>query len=121
MYWGFNQAVGPRGTDDLKHGGDLFLFLARCLNVAAGIVMQGFGRPVFKQPSAQTHQARRPNCRAAPGAVLHVGMEISDKGAELNFDCAHGSITQKLVPDNVGRFVARAFTYGEHPGADAAR
>jgi hypothetical protein len=40
-----------------------FCFLARCLNVAAGIVMQGFGRPVFKQPSAQTHQARRPNCR----------------------------------------------------------
>jgi hypothetical protein len=34
-------------------------------------------------------------------------MEISDKGAELNFDCAHGSITQKLVPDNVGRFVAK--------------
>jgi hypothetical protein len=46
----------------------------------------------------------------------HVSLEVSKSGAEVEFDCAHGQITQPLILDKHGNFnVAGTFT-PEHGG-----
>ena len=45
-----------------------------------------------------------------------IAMEVSDNGAEIGYDCAHGSITEKIVPDAQGRFSARGLHVREHAG-----
>lgn len=45
-----------------------------------------------------------------------VSMEVSDSGATLDFDCAHGSISEAMVPDSSGKFVVKGFFATEHPG-----
>lgn len=34
----------------------------------------------------------------------HIVMEVSERGAMITYDCAHGTIDQKLVTDRAGRF-----------------
>lgn len=34
----------------------------------------------------------------------HIGIEVTESGAQLNYDCAHGSIDQPIVLDKNGRF-----------------
>lgn len=34
----------------------------------------------------------------------HVGLEMTAQGGRLEFDCAHGELDEKLVPDARGRF-----------------
>jgi hypothetical protein len=43
-------------------------------------------------------------------------MEVSDSGAEISYDCAHGSITEKIVLDAEGHFSARGRHLRERPG-----
>ncbi|HXM36996.1 MAG TPA: hypothetical protein VN920_17495 [Pyrinomonadaceae bacterium] len=45
-----------------------------------------------------------------------IAMEVTDNGAEISYDCAHGSITEKIVPDAQGHFSARGLHVREHPG-----
>lgn len=46
----------------------------------------------------------------------HASLNVSDKGAKLEFDCAHGEITKPIKPDSHGRFnVPGTFTM-EHGG-----
>src|SRR6266566_1134642 len=33
-----------------------------------------------------------------------VAMDVEDNGATLEFDCAHGKISEKMVADNNGKF-----------------
>lgn len=44
-------------------------------------------------------------------------MEISEKGAEVSYDCAYGSITEKIVLDGRGHFSAHGLHVTERPGA----
>jgi hypothetical protein len=46
----------------------------------------------------------------------HVGMEVTDSGAELEFDCAHGRIVEPLALDASGRFDAKGTYTPEQPG-----
>jgi hypothetical protein len=46
----------------------------------------------------------------------HISMDVADSGAEINYDCAHGSITEKIVPDGRGAFVAKGLHVTERPG-----
>ena len=46
----------------------------------------------------------------------HISLEVTDSGAEINYDCAHGSITEKIVPDGRGNFVVKGLHVREHPG-----
>ncbi len=67
----------------------------------------------------------QPDLQAAPdvSAVAtgtwggeHILLEVSEKGAEVEFDCAHGQITQPITLDKHGDFdVAGTFT-PEHGG-----
>jgi len=46
----------------------------------------------------------------------HIILEVSGKGAEAEFDCAHGQVTQRITLDRHGDFdVAGTFT-AEHGG-----
>ena len=46
----------------------------------------------------------------------HIILEVSEKGADVEFDCAHGQVTQTMTVDHQGEFdVAGTFTL-EHGG-----
>jgi hypothetical protein len=51
-----------------------------------------------------------------PWGGLHIRMEMTDEGANLEFDCATGTITQPLRPDSQGRFSVRGTFTPEHGG-----
>jgi len=46
----------------------------------------------------------------------HISMEVTEGGATIVYDCARGSITEKIVPDHSGKFAARGFDLKGHPG-----
>lgn len=46
----------------------------------------------------------------------HISMEVTAEGATINYDCAHGRIAEKIVPDRDGRFEAKGFHTAEHAG-----
>ena len=43
-------------------------------------------------------------------------MEVTDSGATLDFDCASGTITEVIAPDNSGKFSAKGLFVRHHPG-----
>ena len=45
-----------------------------------------------------------------------ISLEINDSGAEINYDCAHGTIIGKVIPDREGKFAAKGFHVREHGG-----
>ncbi len=47
---------------------------------------------------------------------LHINIEVTDGGATLDYDCAHGTITEKIVPDREGKFVVKGLHVKERPG-----
>ena len=56
---------------------------------------------------------------AAPEGVWgggHIGMEVADKSTAVEYDCAHGMISERLVLDSEGRFRARGTVVREHGG-----
>lgn len=46
----------------------------------------------------------------------HIALEVTDRGARATFDCAHGTIDERLVIDREGRFDVRGSYAVEHPG-----
>jgi hypothetical protein len=46
----------------------------------------------------------------------HVGMDVTDTGAQLEFDCAHGRIDEPLTLGESGRFEAKGTYTPERPG-----
>ena len=47
-----------------------------------------------------------------------IAMEVSDEGAEIEFDCAHGRITEKIAPDADGKFEAKGVFAPERGGPE---
>ena len=47
---------------------------------------------------------------------LHLNIEVSESGATLDYDCAHGTITERIVPDREGKFSVKGFHVRERPG-----
>jgi hypothetical protein len=43
-------------------------------------------------------------------------MEVTGSGADIDYACAHGSITETIVPDREGKFVVKGFHVKERPG-----
>ena len=46
----------------------------------------------------------------------HVRLEVGEKGAELEFDCAHGSIDNSILLDDQGRFEIKGVLVREQHG-----
>jgi hypothetical protein len=45
-----------------------------------------------------------------------ISFETGDSGAKIEFDCAHGTIDQKIVPDSEGKFEVQGLFVRERPG-----
>ena len=45
-----------------------------------------------------------------------ISMEVTDSGASLDFECASGTITEKIVADSTGKFSAKGLFARQHPG-----
>ena len=45
-----------------------------------------------------------------------IAMEVSDEGAEIDFDCAHGRITEKIATDADGKFETKGVFERERGG-----
>ena len=46
----------------------------------------------------------------------HIHAEVTERGADIEFDCAHGNIAQKIMIDGSGRFEVGGKFSAEHPG-----
>ena len=46
----------------------------------------------------------------------HITLQVTEKGAEVEFDCAHGQITQPIKLDRKGNFNLRGTFAPEHGG-----
>ena len=46
----------------------------------------------------------------------HVHADVSEEGAELEFDCAQGKIAKKIMLDSSGRFDVSGSFIAQHPG-----
>ncbi len=46
----------------------------------------------------------------------HISLDVTPQGASVEYDCAHGSINQKIAPDNQGRFNVTGTHVREHGG-----
>ena len=46
----------------------------------------------------------------------HISLEVTARGGQVEYDCAHGTIDQKIVPDARGRFDLRGTHVREHGG-----
>ena len=74
-------------------------------------------KPAESQVPAQenTPQAGTAVPEGSWGGV-HIGMEVADKGADIEFDCAHCTISERLVLDREGRFRTKGAYVREHGG-----
>jgi hypothetical protein len=80
-----------------------------------------FGPRTSSPSTAQ--RRRRARRRRAPDALLpgvwggdHIRIEVTDGGAAIEFDCAHGSVDGKILVDGSGRFSVAGTYYHEHGG-----
>jgi hypothetical protein len=46
----------------------------------------------------------------------HIKLEITAQGGQVEYDCGHGTIDQKIVPDGQGRFNLQGTHVREHGG-----
>lgn len=48
----------------------------------------------------------------------HINMQVTEAGATIDYDCAHGTIEHQLMTDAEGRFQAKGFHYRERGGPE---
>lgn len=46
----------------------------------------------------------------------HISLEVTAQGGQVEYDCAHGTIDQNIVPDGKGHFDVRGTHVREHGG-----
>src|SRR5215813_8650578 len=46
----------------------------------------------------------------------NISLEVSERGAVIDYNCAHGSITEKILLSRDGKFTAKGFHVKENPG-----
>ena len=46
----------------------------------------------------------------------HIGIVVSDSSTTLEYDCAHGTIDEPIIPDDEGRFEVSGVHVFEHGG-----
>ena len=94
-------------------------FVAAVLIIASvGLACAGqmkLSRPAQSSPTSPA--------KAVPNGVWggdHIRMDVSDSGADIEFDCARGSISQPLELDAQGRFKLQGTYKAETPAPAAA-
>ncbi|HEX8686403.1 MAG TPA: hypothetical protein VF654_07870, partial [Pyrinomonadaceae bacterium] len=81
----------------------------------------------MSQASGRGSKAGRAGDALAPGVWggEHIRFEVTEAGANVEYDCAHGTVGGKIVDDSRGRFNVYGLHYEEHggpvrPGGDAS-
>lgn len=46
----------------------------------------------------------------------HIGLDVTPQGGQVEYDCAHGTVDQRIVPDARGHFDVRGTHVREHGG-----
>jgi hypothetical protein len=54
--------------------------------------------------------------QTGPWGALGIGMEVTESGARIEFDCAHGTISEPILLDSEGRFDVKGLHFREHGG-----
>jgi hypothetical protein len=118
----------------VRHGLKLTLALAALQLFAALPADARAGRPGSKvtlRKSTMTQGGRKAARRRAPDALTpgvwggeHIRFEVTETGANVEYDCAHGTVEGKVVVDAQGRFNVYGLHYEEQggpvrPGDDA--
>ena len=89
------------------------ILITACVGLSSASQMKA-SRPAQSGPAAPT--------RAVPNGVWggeHIRMEVHDSGADIEFDCARGSISQRLELDDKGRFKVQGTYIAETPAPAA--
>jgi hypothetical protein len=82
----------------------------------------GLTTPVRRSTMTQGGGTRRVRRRApdtlTPGVWggRHIRFEVTEGGANVEYDCAHGTVEGKIVVDAQGRFNVYGLHYEEHGG-----
>ena len=90
-------------------------------------VSAAYGPAVFvsgtSKPSGVQRRRRRARRRRAADALLpgvwggqHIRFEATENGANIEYDCAHGTVEGKILVDAAGRFSVAGTHYREHAG-----
>lgn len=56
------------------------------------------------------------SARAGTWGGEHISLEVTDQGGRVEYDCAHGTVDQRIVPDARGCFDVRGTHVREHGG-----
>lgn len=65
---------------------------------------------------AKTTEEKAQRLPAGAWGGMHVGLEVTEEGASLDFDCARGEINQAITLDSNGRFDVQGTFTREGPG-----
>jgi hypothetical protein len=88
-------------------------------------------KPAARRPTTTQGGSKRVR-RRAPDTLLpgvwggeHIRFEVTEAGANVEYDCAHGTVEGKIVVDSRGRFNVYGLHYEERggpvrPGGEAA-
>lgn len=85
------------------------VLITACVGLSCVGQMKG-SRPAQSGPAAPS--------KAVPNGVWggeHIRMEVNDSGADIEFACARGSISQRLELDDKGRFKVQGIYMAETP------
>jgi hypothetical protein len=82
------------------------------------ISSQGESCGSAKQQSVNTSVAVQKEDRMTKGTWggNHISMEVTEEGAQIEYDCAHGTISEPLKTDSDGKFSARGLHFRERGG-----
>jgi hypothetical protein len=96
------RPVWPRREEDMN--GPFALSSLCVLSLAAATL--GLGPSGGDTKRAQT----------GPWGALGIAMEVTESGARIEFDCAHGTISESILLDSEGRFDVKGLIFREHGG-----
>ncbi len=89
------------------------VLITACVSLSCAGQIQA-SRPAQSGPAAPTEAV--PN---GEWGGEHIRMEVNDSGADIEFDCARGSISQRLELDDTGRFKVQGVYMAETPAPAA--
>jgi hypothetical protein len=71
-------------------------------------------RNVNSQPAETSSKMEK--ARIGTWGGEHISLEVTAEGGAVEYDCAHGTIDQKIVANSEGRFTLRGTHVREHGG-----
>jgi hypothetical protein len=97
------------------------LQLFTALPAGARAATHGSKSPVRR--STMTQGGKKAVRKRAPDALTqgvwggeHIRFEVTGRGANVEYDCAHGTVEGRIVVDRRGRFGVNGMHYEEHGG-----